>query len=339
MGTRSSAISYSKNSALIITVLVVFAAYAGRAAGQAPLMQGALSGFVFDPTVRGVRPVLGSPGAATMGEPLLAGMNLQQAVVSADGDYALAITGDGRGLIAILQLSGKVSVRPLGVEVSAGDSVELSPLGTFAVLYQRATQSLQVVKGMPSAPVLGKRLELALIGGPLSAFTIDDRSTVLAAAPAGNSSQIYVFDKNGDLRLISTVGHASDLAFINGLDAVVADDRDHKVYLLRFVTGVTATLPLAGEAQGVTSPRAVGVSRDQRRVYVANAGSKEIVAINLTDGVTARYACPCEPSAVRRMNGTAVFRLTEPTNGPFWLFDGDLPQPRIVFVPASKAKP
>ena len=287
-------------------------------------MHGSLSGFVFDPTARGVRPLLGSPGAATMGEPLLAGVDLQQAAVSADGDYALAITSDGRGLVAILQLSGKISVRPLGAETAAGDTIELSPLGNYAVLYQRATQSLQVVKGLPGAPGLGQRLEVAHLGGPLSAFAIDDRGTVLAAAPSGDTSQIYVFEKDGDARLISTVHHAADLAFINGLDAVVADDRDHKVYLLRFVTGVTATLPLAGEAQGLASPRAVAVSRDQRRVYVANAGSAEIVAINLADGVTARYACPCAPSAVRRLNGTAVFRLTEPSDGPLWLFDGDL---------------
>ena len=151
MGTRSSATLF------IAAALAAFGI--GRAPGQTPLMQGSLSGFVFDPAARGVRPLLGNPGAATMGEPLLAGSDLQQAAVSADGDYALAITSDGRGLVAILQLSGKTSVRPLGVMTAAGDAVELSPLGSYAVLYQRKTQSLQVVKGLPVGPNLGKRLD------------------------------------------------------------------------------------------------------------------------------------------------------------------------------------
>ena len=206
------------------------------------------------------------------------------------------------------------------------------------MLYHHATQSLQVVTGLPGTPSLGQRLDVARHGGPLSAFAINDHGPVLVAAPAGEISQIYVYESDGDPHLISTVHHAADLAFINGTDAVLADDRHNEVYLLRSVTGVTATLPLAGEAQGLASPLAVAVSRDQRRVYVANAKSAEIVAINLSDGVTARYACPCSPSAVRRLNGTAVFRLTEPDDGPLWLFDGDLAQPRIVFVPASQAK-
>ncbi len=229
-------------------------------------------------------------------------------------------------------------MHPLGIETAAGDTVELSPSGTYAVLYHHATQSLQVVKGLPGAPMAGTRLNGVHLGGPLSAFAINDQGTVLAAAPTGDSSRIYVFENDGDAHLISTVHHAADLAFVNSTDAVLADDRHQEVYLLRSVTGVTATLPLAREAQGLSHPIAVAVSRDQRRVYVANAGSADIVAINLADGVSTRYPCPCAPSAVRRLNGTAVFRLTEPTDGPLWLFDGDLAQPRIVFVPASKAK-
>src|SRR5258706_9915497 len=257
MGPRSSATLFIVTARAVLSVM-----HLGPASGQAPQIRGSLSGFVFDPEARGLRPLLGSPGAATIGEPLPAGVDLRHAAVSADGDYALAIAGDGRGLLAILQLSGTASVRPLGAAASAGDALGLSPLGSYAVLYQRAAQSLQVVKGLPGAPGLAQRLDVAHLGGPLSAFAIDDRGTVLAAAPAGDTSQIYVFEKDGAAHLISTVHHAADLAFINGLDAVVADDRDHKVYLLRFVTGVTATLPLAGEAQGLAGPLGRALLRD-----------------------------------------------------------------------------
>ena len=330
MGTRSSTALFMAISLGVLSI--------GPASGQSPLMQGPLSGFVFDPAARGLRPLLGYPGSATMGEPMLAGVDLQGAAVSPDGDYALAITNDGRGLVAILQMSGKTTVRPLGAETAAGDGIELSPLGTYAVLYHHATQSLQVVKGLPGAPVLGQRLDVARHGGPMSAFAINDQGTVLAAAPADAAALIYVFENDGVARLISTVHHVTDLAFINAADAVMSDDRDNKVYVLRSVTGVTATLPLAGEAQGLASPQAIAVSRDERRVYVANAESAEIVAINLNDGLSARYPCPCAPSAVRRLNGTAVFRLTEPDDGPLWLFDGDLAEQKIMFVPANKAK-
>ena len=138
--------------------------------------------------------------------------------------------------------------------------------------------------------------------------------------------------------LISTVHHAADLAFVNGTGSGSGRRPRQSCVPSEFRNRRDCHVALGWRSAGAGESHALSVSRDQRRVYVANGGSAEIVAIDLSNGVTARYACPCSPSAVRRLNGTAVFRLTEPSDGPLWLFDGDLAQPRIMFVPASKAK-
>jgi hypothetical protein len=319
-----------------VVALAILASFAGCLAAQAPsaAMRGSITGFIFDPAVHGLRPILGMPGASTLGDPMGTGVALDQAAVSFNGDYALAVS-DTRALVLIRQLSGASSIKPLGADAQPVDSIQLSPLGRAALLFRRDAATLQVVTGLPDAPVFGPLLELSPLGGAATAMAVND-SGVVAVAIGKDPSRIWIFNEAGQFHLVSRIGHVSAITFVRGSDAIVADDIDHKVYMLPSVNALSFTLVLAGESAGIKGPVALIASKDQTRVYVLNSGSSDIVAINLSDESTTRYTCPCTPTALARLGGTAVFRLTEPSDGPMWLFDGDLPEPRIVFVPARK---
>jgi hypothetical protein len=233
----------------------------------------------------------------------------------ADGDYALAITTDGRGLLAILQMSGKTTVRPLGAETAAGDGIELSPLGTYAVLYHHATQSLQVVTGLPGAPGRGQRLDVARHGGPLSAFAINDHGHIAGYCDNdGGTSQTRLrkgWRRAFDLDCAPCRRHG-----VHKWTGCRGSRRSRSQSLpAALVTGVTATLPLAGEAQELASPQAVAVSRDQRRVYVASriGGNRRDQFERQRHGALCVSVLAERRAAFQRHGGVPI---DEPSEGP-----------------------
>src|SRR5258708_36577864 len=98
-----------------LALLVLGARHALTAAGTPSTpwsISGSALGFVFDHQARGLRPVLGIPGASIFGKTVALSVDLAEAIVAPARDHALAITSDS-GLVGIRQLSGAPAVRPV----------------------------------------------------------------------------------------------------------------------------------------------------------------------------------------------------------------------------------
>jgi hypothetical protein len=88
---------------------------------------------------------------------------------------------------------------------------------------------------------------------------------------------------------------------------------------------------------GFADPIAVAITEDGKRVFVANA-SGEIAAAELIDGgvsALTQARCDCAITGIQRLNGSAVFRLTEITRNPMWLLDAGKSELRTLFVPPA----
>src|SRR5207248_2070679 len=72
-------------------------------------IRGRVLGFVFDRQERGIRPILGIPGASTQAEPLRVGASLSDAAISTAQDFALGVVEKSNELIQMSGLSGSVS--------------------------------------------------------------------------------------------------------------------------------------------------------------------------------------------------------------------------------------
>jgi hypothetical protein len=301
-------------------------------------MGGSALGFVFDPEARGLRPLLGIPGASIFGKTVGLNVDLAEAIVAPARDHALAITRDSE-LVEIRQLSGTPAVRPVLREKSVIDAMRLSPMGGEAILYRRASNSYQLVTNLPGAPVAGEEFDLPRFHGSLTALALADGGrAALAGFSDGESGAIYLLSSSGQPSFIAGARHPSSLTFLShSHDALVADKADDKIYLLRNVTGNVATLLIADHREGVDQPVAVEASRDGRQMFAANARSKTILSVELANGAHALHSCHCVPTTLGHLKGNALYRITEPSKGPMWLFDGDAPQPRVVFVPAFYA--
>jgi hypothetical protein len=291
-------------------------------------LDGPRLGMVFDPTVRALRPILGIPGAAILGEPLDLGLDLRRTAVSPQQDYVLATEGEHNQVVVLT--AGHAPVFVAGAD-RGPDALVLSPGGQVAALYFKGRNRIEVVSGLPAAPRVATALFLSA-GSTVSALAIGDDQTVLAAV----GSTLYWVSHSGEVPVLTNLHKISAIALMSTHGAIVADAATNQIHRVRNITGALETDILAGPRDGISSPVAVAVSRDNRRAFVANGKSGTVAMLDLQGkiGVT-RISCACTPTGLDRLAGDNVFRLTEPSNQPMWVLEASAGASRILFVPAD----
>jgi YVTN family beta-propeller protein len=315
---------------VVLTWAFASAGFAFQSTGAA--LGGPLLGLVLDAPSGVLLPVHGVPGAAAFGEPLEAGARIVRAAMSPRHDSALAVADDGR-LLHIRLLGGSLEAAPVDGLPPVPDRIEYSPSGSTAALSYAG--KVELLRGLPEAPCQAGSIDLTPLGSAVSALAVSDDGAVLAAFAEPGGSPVFLAGVSDPPRLVLSTSHAAALAFApGGADAIVADDRENTVQVLREVSGAAAALRIAGPEAGIAGPTAVALSAG--RAYVANAGSGTVAVIDLVSGVSKTIACGCRPSTLAPLAGGAL-RLTEPGDGPLWLLDADR-DGRPYFIPARAGR-
>src|SRR5215217_6109562 len=117
-------------------------------------LSGPVLGLVHDPA-NGLQPVVGVAGASTVGPPLDLTADYSKMVISPRHDYALAVSASNPSVMRVTA-GDPVSVEPFGFPVSATGLMVLSPAGSAAAFEDRDRNRIQVIAGLPSAPVLAR---------------------------------------------------------------------------------------------------------------------------------------------------------------------------------------
>ena len=121
----------------------------------------------------GLHPMLGIPGAASIGAGLNVGFRIRQAWIPPLHDYLLART-DGSSWPVLVQIRGdKVSAQSIQRGERAIDRVELSPTGSAAALFSESEGRIYAFSNLSSSPVLVGQFQVELLG-KVSAFGISD---------------------------------------------------------------------------------------------------------------------------------------------------------------------
>ena len=301
----------------------------------APLAAGAASlagprlGLMFDPGVKQIRPLLGIPGAATMGEPLRLTVEIERAWVAPGQDYALAVEkGDGKVLLISLGNAG-VSATPVTAAAPAPARVVWSASGSVAAFYYARTKSIEVLKSVPAGPRIATSLYLS--GIPAVLAVDDDGRTVVA----GVGDTVFLVSDSGEVPVLTGLGKIGAIAFGARNTALVADTARNKIYVVRDVTGNPDAEIIAAHEAGIDQPVAIAASRDKRFAFVANVKSKSIAIIDLMTRAHSLVSCACEPATLERIGGGELFRLTQITDRPLWVLDAGAHEPRTLFIPAN----
>ena len=314
----------------IILLLVPCAAWSQF---QAPI-SGPTLGYFWDRALGSLRPILGIPGSATVGDGLNLALALRFAEVAPRQDYALAVDESAR--ILIVDLATR-QLRFIAGAAATPDRIVFSPTGASAALYYRERRAVQALTGLPEAPAAGDEMDLSTLPPLITAMAVSDRDGIILL---GTADGIYAAQPRSGLPvLVSPIGRAGALSFLeNSRDVILADHDRNELLWIRDVTGAAEKVLVAGERDGLTRPLAVAVAENNRKVFAAVAGG---VAVTTLDGSPLTVlACPCSPSGLHRLKGNSVFRLNEPSNGPIFVLDAETAEPRVLFVPSGgEARP
>ena len=293
---------------------------------------GPVMGFVTD-RLSGVRPILGVPGAASLGLPVLPNSGFRSIAFSPSRDYALALVARGRQTVLLRNLKSSVAAIELQAPPGAG-RMAISLSGDAAVLHYPETQSVAVLTGLPQSPAVSWSLEVPALAGGLTALAVSDDGGAVLIATAGEPSSVWLLAPNGSSRFLSYVAGAPSLAFLAGShDVLIADGALSTVMLVRDANGQGRITQIGGRAEGVSRPIAVAAAADGRRAFVANAEPAGIVSLSLEGGQPLVVPCDCTLTALEPLADGTTFRLSDPGDGPIWLLDGASSPPSIVFVP------
>lgn len=320
-------------SSLLMGLLV-----AGNAWGQ---IRGPQLGYVFDKGEGILRPILGVPGAARLGDPLNLGVNLALAEISPKQDYALGVTTEEGGrlvLIAFGEAAQPSSLIPLEAAVAGASRIAFSRQGRAAALLFPENQILKILSGLPEAPVLTREIDLRLAGLPEALALDDEGKLALLAVPENQGSRVLAYSQETGLQSLGIFGKVSALKLSADLRALVADRETQQVILIRDLLGSAQRLSLASREDGIHDPVAVEFSREETRVFVANAGSGSIASLSLDGGPATLTFCDCAPAALEKLDGDGVFRLTELSAKPLLIFEAGATENRVLFVPLDNAR-
>jgi len=295
-------------------------------------IDGPVLGFAVDQAA-GIRPILGLPGAATVGPAVMSATGLEGVTLSPARDYALALLASGRAVVLLQNLRSTAGASVLDVAPNPA-RFAISPSGDAAVLYYADTSRVQVLAGLPESPSVSWSLELSGVSGRLAALGVSDGGRAVLAASAGEPAPVWLATQDAGQRLLYTAAGSPSVAFLVGSqDAAIADGAAGAVVFVRDPAGQPQVTQIGGPSEGVSHPVAIAAAQDNSRIFVANAEPAGVVSLSLTGEGPATQPCACTLTGLERMAGGSVFRLNEPGGGPVWLLDAAAAPMRVVFVP------
>ncbi len=314
-----------------ITGLILFSA--ACAVAQNGSFGTPIAGYVLDRSTSSLRPVLGIPGAATLGAPIQSDYSWNAAYVAPKGDSFIGVAIDGSTHWFVMS-GGAFAEKTVAGIMTLPARVVYSPNGTAAALY--GSGQAQIVTGLPGAPSIAATIQIKAPSeagqrhiAPLLAVS-DDGQYLLAA---GNGS-IQLANANGSVRTVMPAGSAAAVAFAPGTHDAAIAARGTGALLIRDIDGSAIQQLLAPDGQAFNAVAGIAFSTDGSHVFYASASAKSVSVFDLAGGRN-DIACSCAPSQLTAMG--AAFRLTELTKDPLWLLDASASGPRVVFVPALTA--
>lgn len=316
-------------------IWILGAAGAAGLFAQQGSIGGPVTGYVFDATGQSLRAVRGIPGASVIGDAVDLGASLTSAWVAPKQDAALVVTSDGT--VRLVQLDGGKATDRAVEGIVAPERAVFSPSGTVLALV--TTGSVQIVKGLPDAPVVAGTVELpGADRAPLTAAMASGKNLLRPGGGAlavsddgayllyGTPAAVQVLPVAGSSRKLSDAAPNALLAFApGGHDAAIVDG--HAVVLLQDVAGASTVRRLVGIAGG----KGAGFSPDGKTLFVAGPA---VIAMDVATGDRNEIACGCQPSGLVRMGNS--FRLNDLGTEPLWLLETSA-APRIMFVPARSS--
>jgi hypothetical protein len=306
-------------------------------AAQQPTLTGPVEAYTFDAPTRSLRAVFGFPGAATFGPALRSG--LEFASVAPLQNYAIGYQSSQCVLIS--GLGSTLSTRALsGVEARPG-GIAWSGNGSLAILYSLSGNWLQTISGLPSSPVVGKRVDGSALGGVLASVAADAKGKQIAAGVTGDAGGVYQSSDGETFTSLKQVAKPVALAF----SIATGSNDSTTLYVLDANVPEAIAINLSSHGyqsialSGLTNPvavQAVENSQNVQQLYVAGASELRILDV-ATQQIVSDVPLTFQATGLAEFGSTSfVLAARIQQSNPLWLFSST-PQPGAYFVPAIQA--
>jgi hypothetical protein len=277
-----------------------------------------------------IRLVYGIPAAAAVGAPIPADHDFSQIAASPARNYVLVTAADTGAVSIYTTQQGLV---PLAGAGNAPDSVILSPRGSSAALWFSSINQVQVITGLPDAPVI-RQLDASFLdsGKPSApgALAISDDGTWVAGTwTLAKRTSVHAFGPNGELKRLP-LDNATALAFFQGTHDLAAAS-PAGLQMVTGVDGFAVVSMLLASADSSLQPVAVAATSDNRTLVLADQ-SGSVTTVDIASGAAVTSDCGCQPLGLFGM-GPSAFRLTGLEGGAFKLFHAASGE--ILFVPLA----
>ena len=280
-------------------------------------LSGPVSGAVFHSGSRSIRPILGVPGSAYLGDSIASG--LDAAAVSPNHKLAIAIR-NGQGVV----FTGLDAASPAEAEVDAipgADKLFWSSDSTVAGLYSSKSGEVQTWRN-------GEMRKAESISGNVLALAVDGAGRVYAGVEGDG---VYVLIGSAPARLLSRAQRPSAISIAKD-DLFFADRSRGEILRIQNYPDATGAVVFAS---GVADPSGLALSQDESTVLVASAENKTVTAYRLDSGATAfELFLDFEPSGLSRISDS-IFRLNEDSAGTPLQILSNTNTPAVYFVPAG----
>jgi len=324
-GTRARAGESPAPAWVLAGLLIGLLAFgAGAQQGQ---VGGPVSGYVFDVASHLLRPLLGTPGAAIVGQAVVLPFTAASVAVSPKLDLAVALADDGSP--HLLRLAGGAASE-IVYNSALGHAAQavFSPSGSAVALVGGSTA--EIVTGLPDAPQMAGTVDLGAARFHSLALS-DDGAWLLTAGPG----TVRAVGTAGGVRTLMSGVRTALAVFAPGShQAAILAGGDVGLALVRDVAGTGTPETLASSDAVLAAPAGLSFSADGRSVLVA-AGNGRIAGFDVAGGMRGTWSCDCTVTGLTRMGG--VFRLNELGGDPLWLLNPESATAGIVFVPALTA--
>lgn len=279
-------------------------------------------GFVASQSPAQLRPILGIPGSARLGNPLLLPASVTRIHVAPGQAFALVEEGANHPLSIVslhrLDLRPRtLAAAPISGAMNQIDLLAFSPTGESAVTYSRQANQLRVLAGLPKSPRVAFNFENLVIPAPLQRLAVsDDAGTVLLSDEAGS---VYSLTRGMVLAALHFSPDISALEFIaHTRDALIFD---RSLNAASFLHGSDIKPVLLGPtAAGLCQPEAGVATADGKTILVACPAQHAILSVDRASGLTRVHHMSNAPTALNRLGIGDVFLMSPPEGGTYWLF-------------------
>ena len=302
-------------------------------AAQEARLSGPISGFIFDRASRSVRPIVGLPGAAYLGDPLVAGLDWASA--APNGAAALAMR-DGKWY-ALRGLGEAAAWAEVDGGPSAPERVAWSPDGSAAVV-SAPGGGLRFLRSLLESPTAAPTVELP---GSVAALALESTGEcAVAAVRAEGQSGVYLACPGAPARLLATMSEPAAVALARGDRDLFAADRAGGILEIQDYREAARVMPFAEMPGAGWDPVGLAVSADQRLLWVAHRSEKRVDSFGLeTRALAGQIGVPGEPTLLEPLAVRSVFLLRSAGGAgePLLVLEAG-GQPAVYFVPAGRGE-